>query len=217
MAQSHPVRAHALALLAPCPLRLTSALSPRRSDDLPVALFDEPALVRVPRTAHVIPTAPLANNPCPCPLRHPRGLVSPGSAPALLVSRLPLPPTGRCVSAILKPRRPPSPTPSGPTPLCPTPPPTATRPLQSSPSRGTRPARGPRPPVRGHHRPHAFSRGLLSDTCTLHAAWSMPTASFYACVASAACCGRGAMRVPCVVRVVCTARRNRAGQWYKRP
>ena len=123
----------------------------------------------------------------------------------------------RCVSAILKPRRPPSPTPSGPTPLCPTPPPTATRPLQSSPSRGTRPARGPRPPVRGHHRPHAFFRGLLSDMCTLHAAWSLPTASFYACVASAACCGRGAMRVPCVVRVVCTARRNRAGQWYKRP
>ena len=92
MAQSHPVRAHALALLAPCPLRLTSALSPRRSDDLPVALFDEPALVRVPRTAHVLPAAPLANNPCPCPLRHLRGLVSPGSAPALPVSRLPLPP-----------------------------------------------------------------------------------------------------------------------------
>ena len=76
----------------------------------------------------------------------------------------------------------------------------------SSPSRGTRPARGPRPPVRGHHRPHAFSRGLLSDTCTLHAAWSLPTASFYACVASAACCDSEAMRVPCVVRVVCTRR-----------
>ena len=195
MAQSHPVRAHALALLAPCPLRLTSALSPRRSDDLPVALFDEPALVRVPRTAHVLPAAPLANNPCPCPLRHPRGLVSPGSAPALPVSRLPLPPPGRCVSAILKPRRPPSPRPRSDAAL-----PDAAgllRRAPSSPSRGTRPARGPRPPVRGHHRPHAFSRGLLSDTCTLHAAWSLPTASFYACVASAACCDSEAMRVPC--------------------
>ena len=48
--------------------------------------------MRVSRTAHVLPTAPLANNPCPCPLRHLRGLVSPGSAPALPVSRLPLPP-----------------------------------------------------------------------------------------------------------------------------
>ena len=209
MAQSHPVRAHALALLAPCPLRLTSALSPRRSDDPPVALFDEPALVRVPRTAHVIPTAPLANNPCPCPLRHPRGLVSPGSAPALPLSRLPLPP-GRCVSAILKPRRPPSPTPSGPTPLCPTPPPTATRPLLSVPGHWPcpRPAAARAQPSSPRY---AFFRGLLSDMCTLHAAWSLPTASFYACVASAACCGSGAMRVPCVVRVVCTARRNRAG------
>ena len=98
----------------------------------------------------------------------------------------------------------------GPTPLFPTPPPAATRPLLSVP--GHSPC--PRPavaPVRGHHRPYAFSRGLLSDTCTLHAAWSMPTASFYACVASAACCDSEAMRVPCVVRVVCTARRNRAG------
>ena len=209
MAQSHPVRAHALALLAPCPLRLTSALSPRRFDDQTVALFDEPALVRVPRTAHVLPAAPLANNPCPCPLRHPRGLVSPGSAPALPVSRLPLPPwqvrvgDPQAASAALsdaavrrrssRRRR-------------------LLRRAPSSPSRGTHPARGPRPPVRGHHRPHAFSRGLLSDTCTLHAAWSMPTASFFACVASAACCD--SVR-PCVyrgvVRVVCTARRNRAG------
>ena len=58
---------------------------------------------------------------------------------------------------ILEPRRPPSPTPSGPTPLCPTPPPAATRPLLS---RGTHPARGPRPPVRGHHRP--YGHRLLS-------------------------------------------------------
>ena len=36
-------------------------------------------------------------------------------------------------------------------PLCPTPPPAATPPLLS---RGTHPARGPRPPVRGHHRPY---------------------------------------------------------------
>ena len=79
MAHSHPVRAHALSLLAPCPLRLPSALSPHRCDDQPVGLFDEPALVRVPRTAHVLPAAPLAYNPCPCPLRPLRGLVSPGS------------------------------------------------------------------------------------------------------------------------------------------
>jgi hypothetical protein len=108
------------------------------------------------------------------------------------------------VSAILKPRRPPSPTPRSDAALpdaaacCDAPPPLRPGALA--------PARGPRPPVRGHHRPHAFSRGLLSDTCTLHAAWSLPTASFYACVASAACCDSEAMRVPCVVRVVCTRR-----------
>ena len=210
MAQFHPVRAYALSLLAPCPLRLTSALSPHRCDDQPVGLFDEPALVRVPRTAHVLPAAPLAYNPCPCPLRPLRGLVSPGSRTGPCTKPSSAPPPGRCVSAILKPRRPPSPTPRSDAALpdaatcCEAPPPL--RPGAPT------PARGPRPPVRGHHRPHAFSRGLLSDTCTLHAAWSMPTASFFACVASAACCD--SVR-PCVyrgvVRVVCTARRNRAG------
>ena len=64
----------------------------------------------------------------------------------------------RCVTAILKPRRPPSPTPSGPTPLCPTPPPAATRPLLS---RGTHPARGPRPHLRATIRPPP-SVGLLT-------------------------------------------------------
>ena len=63
------------------------------------------------------PTAPLANNPCPCPLRHLRGLVSPGSAPALLVSRLPLPPLAgafrRSSSRVGRPLRG-----RGPTPLC---------------------------------------------------------------------------------------------------
>ena len=88
--------------------------------------------MRVPRTAHVLPATPLAYNPCPCTLRHPRGLVSPGSSPARALpacSAVARPSLDRCVSAILKPRRPPSPTPSGPTPLCPTPPPAATRPL----------------------------------------------------------------------------------------
>jgi hypothetical protein len=61
----------------------------------------------------------------------------------------------------------PSPTPSRPTPLCPTPPACCDAP---PPLRATHPARGPRPPVRGHHRPYAFSIGLLSDTLTLHAA-----------------------------------------------
>ena len=77
--------------LAPCPLRLPSALSPRRYDHQPVAIFDEPALVRVPRTAHVLPATPLAYNPCPCTLRHPRGLVSPGSrtGPSSMLSRRP--------------------------------------------------------------------------------------------------------------------------------
>ena len=111
MAQFHPVRAYALSLLAPCPLRLTSALSPHRCDDQPVGLFDEPALVRVPRTAHVLPAAPLAYNPCPCPLRPLRGLVSPGSRTGPCTKPSSAPPPGRCVSAILKPRRPPSPTP----------------------------------------------------------------------------------------------------------
>ena len=36
------------------------SVSSYRYDDQPVALFDEPALVRVPRTAHVLPAAPLA-------------------------------------------------------------------------------------------------------------------------------------------------------------
>ena len=210
MAQSHPVRAHALALLAPCPLRLTSALSPRRFHDLPVALFDEPALVRVPRTAHVIPTAPLANNPCPCPLRNPRGLVSPGSAPALPLSRLPLPPwqvrlgDPQAASAALSDAvRSDAALPDA-APYCDAPPPLR-------PGALTLPAARGRPCAATIAHPYAFSRGLLSDTCTLHAAWSLTTASFYACVASAACCGSEAMRVPCVVRVVCTARRNRAG------
>ena len=91
--------------------------------------------------------APLACNPCPCPLRHPRrGLVSaPARAlPVCLVVFRSSP--GRCVSAILKPRRPPSPTPSGPTPS-----PAATRPLLSRrhspfPRPAPRPARSP---VRG--------------------------------------------------------------------
>ena len=77
--------------LAPCPLRLPSALSPRRYDHQPVAIFDEPGLVRVPRTAHVLPATPPAYNPCPCTLRHPRGLVSPGSrtGPSSMLSRRP--------------------------------------------------------------------------------------------------------------------------------
>ena len=161
MAQSHPVRAHALALLAPCPLRLTSALSPRRSDDLPVALFDEPALVRVPRTAHVLPAAPLAyttlaraHTASPARTSLARLRTGPSSKPSSA------PPPGRCVSAILKPRRPPSPRPRSDAAL-----PDAAgllRRAPSSPSRGTRPARGPRPPVRSHHRPDTPSFGAFS-------------------------------------------------------
>ena len=47
--------------------------------------------MRVPRTAHVLPATPLAYNPCPCTLRHPRGLVSPGSrtGPSSMLSRRP--------------------------------------------------------------------------------------------------------------------------------
>ena len=47
--------------------------------------------MRVPRTAHVLPATPLAYNPCPCTLRHPRGLVSPGSCtgPSSMLSRRP--------------------------------------------------------------------------------------------------------------------------------
>ena len=121
-------------------------------DHQPVALFDEPALVRVPRTAHVLPAAPLAYNPCPCTLRHPRGLVSPGSrtGPSGMLSRRPplpwqvrvgdpqaasaalsdaihsdaaLPDAAACCDAPL-------------------------------PLPGHSPARGPRPPVRGHHCPY---------------------------------------------------------------
>ena len=50
--------------------------------------------MRVPRTAHVLPATPLAYNPCPCTLRHPRGLVSPGSCTgpsSMLSHRPPLP------------------------------------------------------------------------------------------------------------------------------
>jgi hypothetical protein len=70
------------------------------------------------------------------------------------------PPPGRCVSAILKPRRPPSPRPRSDAAL-----PDAAgllRRAPSSPSRGTRPARGPRPPVRSHHRPDTPSLGAFS-------------------------------------------------------
>ena len=107
----------------------------------------QPLITRALRPGHALP-APLARmyrctrkdspQPAPAPAQH---------APSQLdhfLTRRPSSPD-RCVTAILKPRRPPSPTPSGPTPLCPTPPPAATRPLLS---RGTHPARGPRPPVR---------------------------------------------------------------------
>ena len=103
--------------------------------------------------------APLACNPCPCPLRHPRrGLVSaPARAlPVCLVVFRSSP--GRCVSAILKPRRPPSPTPSGPTPS-----PAATRPLLSR-----RHSPFPRPAVARARRPPSpiGLLGLLSDPST---------------------------------------------------
>ena len=144
MAQSHPVRAYALSLLAPCPLRLTSALSPRRCDDQPVGLFDEPALVRVPRTAHVLPAAPLAYNPCPCPLRPLRGLVSPGSRTGPCTKPSSAPPlAGACwrsSSRVGRPLRR-----RGPTPLFPTPPPAATRPLLSVPGHPRLPAVRGRP------------------------------------------------------------------------
>ena len=107
----------------------------------------QPLITRALRPGHALP-APLARmyrctrkdspQPAPAPAQH---------APSQLdhfLTRRPSSPD-RCVTAILKPRRPPSPTPSGPTPLCPTPPPAATRPRLS---RGTHPARGPRPPVR---------------------------------------------------------------------
>ena len=166
MAHSHPVRAHALSLLAPCPLRLTSALSPRRCDDQPVGLFDEPALVRVPRTAHVLPAAPLAYNPCPCPLRPLRGLVSPGSRTGPCTKPSSAPPlAGACrrsSSRVGRPLRR-----RGPTPLFPTPPPAATRPLLSVPGALALPAAARAQPPSPRY---AFFRGLLSDACTLHAA-----------------------------------------------
>lgn len=107
----------------------------------------QPLITRALRPGHALP-ARLARiyrctrkdlpQPAPAPAQH-----APSQVDLFLaVAR---PSLGRCVSAILKPRRSPSPTPSGPTPLCPTPPPAATRPLLS---RGTHPARGPRPPVR---------------------------------------------------------------------
>ena len=105
--------------------------------------------------------APLACNPCPCPLRHPRrGLVSaPARAlPVCLVVFRSSP--SRCVSAILKPRRPPSPTPSGPTPS-----PAATRPLLSR-----RHSPFPRPAgavARARRPPSPIGLlGLLSDPST---------------------------------------------------
>ena len=170
----------------------------------------QPLITRALRPGHALP-APLARmyrctrkdspQPDPAPAQH---------APSQLdhfLTRRPSSPD-RCVTAILKPRRPPSPTPSGPTPLCPTPPPAATRPLLS---RGTHPARGPRPHLRATIRPPP-SVGLLTPPPP--PAWSMPAAPPHACVASAACCDSGAMPVPCVVRVcrVCTAStRPRAG------
>ena len=120
----------------------------------------QPLITRALRPGHALP-APLARmyrctrkdspQPDPAPAQH---------APSQLdhfLTRRPSSPD-RCVTAILKPRRPPSPTPSGPTPLCPTPPPAATRPLLS---RGTRPARGPRPHLRATIRPPP-SVGLLT-------------------------------------------------------
>ena len=167
MAQSHPVRAHALALLAPCPLRLTSALSPRRSDDLPVALFDEPALVRVPRTAHVLPAAPLACNPCPCPLRPPRGLVSPGSRTGPCTKPSSAPPLAgasrRSSSRVGRPLRG-----RGPTPLCLTLPACCDAPPPLRPGALALPAAARAQPPSPRY---AFFRGLLSNACTLHAAW----------------------------------------------
>eukprot|EP00964_Phaeocystis_antarctica_P148060 scaffold114803_cov69-Phaeocystis_antarctica.AAC.2 len=89
----------------------------------------QPLITRALRPGHALP-APLARmyrctrkdspQPAPAPAQH---------APSQLdhfLTRRPSSPD-RYVTAILKPRRPPSPTPSGPTPLCPTPPPAATR------------------------------------------------------------------------------------------
>ena len=121
----------------------------------------QPLITRALRPGHALP-APLARmyrctrmdspQPDPAPAQH---------APSQLdhfLTRRPSSPD-RCVTAILKPRRPPSPTPSGPTPLCPTPPPAATRPLLS---RGTHPARGPRPHLRATIRPTP-SVGLIGS------------------------------------------------------
>ena len=102
---------------SPCSRHMTIAFNvcstPRRYDDQPVALFDEPALVRVPRTAHVLPAAPLAyttlaraHTASPARTSLARLRTGPSSKPS---SAPPL--AGRCVSAILKSRRPPSPTP----------------------------------------------------------------------------------------------------------
>ena len=185
--------------LAPCPLRLPSALSPRRYDHQPVAIFDEPALVRVPRTAHVLPATPLAYNPCPCTLRHPRGLVSPGSrtGPSSILSRRPPLPCQVRVGdpqaasvALSDAVRPDAALPDADA-CCDAPPPF--------------PGHSPCPRAAAararHHTATAFCRPSHASPPP---AWSMPAAPPHACVASAACCDSGAM--PCLYRVLYVSR-----------
>ena len=165
--------------------------------------------MRVPRTAHVLPATPLAYNPCPCTLRHPRGLVSPGSCtgPSSMLSRRPPLPwqvrdgdpqaaSAALSDAVRRVRRRSA---------------RRRRLLQRAPS-----FHGALTLPAGRGRPCAPppSLGLLTPPPP---AWSMPAAPPHACVASAACCDSGAMPVPCVVRAcrVCTASaraRNRAGR-----
>jgi hypothetical protein len=93
------------------------------------AFFAPATPLPAPRRTSCLQPLPVA----PCPVRHPRGLVSPGfrTGPSSMLSRLPLLPwqvrvgDPQAASAAL------SATPSGPTPLFPTPSPAARRPLLS--------------------------------------------------------------------------------------
>ena len=164
--------------------------------------------MRVPRTAHVLPATPLAYNPCPCTLRHPRGLVSPGSrtGPSSMLSRRPpLPwqvrvgdPQAASV-ALSDAVRTDAALPDAAA-CCDAPPPLPGHsPCPRAAAALARHHRTIRPPP---------SLGLLTPPPP---AWSMPAAPPHTCVASAACCDSGAMPVPCVVRVACVRPRRVRG------